>query len=103
MAEAVKYDQGKERFDLIPHGPLFEVARVYTMGAAKYGDYNWANGFAYSRIFAAMMRHAWKFWRGEQRDQEDGQPHLASVIWCAMTLMHFDMNEKYKEFDDRKL
>lgn len=55
---AVKNDAGKERFDLLPHGPLFELARVYTLGGAKYGDYNWTKGMAYGRIFAAMMRHA---------------------------------------------
>lgn len=104
MAEAIKNDAGKERFDLLPHGPLFELARVYTMGAGKYGDYNWAKGMSYGRIFAAMMRHAWKFWRGESHDAEDGQHHLSSVAWCAFTLMHYDLNPgKYKEFDDRKL
>ena len=104
MSEAIKHDSGKERFDLLPQGPLFEVARVYTIGAAKYGDYNWAKGFAFSRVFAAMMRHAWKFWRGESIDTEDGQQHLASVVWCAMTLMHFDTHqEKYKQFDDRPI
>ena len=65
MAEGVKYDQGKLRFDLIPNYPLEKLAEVYTIGASKYSDWNWAKGMNWSRIFAAIERHlqAWK--RGE--------------------------------------
>lgn len=102
QGEAVKHDTGKPDFSLLPVGPLFELVSVYTMGSKKYGAYNWAKGIAYGRIFAAMMRHAWKFWRGERHDPEDGQHHLSSVAWCAFTLMHFDLNEEqYGKFDDR--
>jgi hypothetical protein len=38
--EGLKFDEGKLRFDLIPIYPLEELARVYTIGAKKYGDYN---------------------------------------------------------------
>ena len=100
LSDAKKNDGGKERYDLIPAEPLLELARVYTMGAVKYGDYNWMGGFRFGRVFAAMMRHAWKFWRGERYDQEDGQPHLASVAWCAFTLMYYDFHtDRYKELD----
>ena len=68
-----KFDSNKLRFDLIPVEPLQELARVYTIGAKKYGDRNWENGLSWSRLFAAMMRHAWKFWMGERNDPEDGQ------------------------------
>lgn len=87
---AKKNDDGKLRYDLIPQYPLSEVAKVYTIGAKKYDDNNWRKGFRYGRVFAAMMRHAWNYWRGEDYDLEDGQHHLASVVWCAMTLMEFD-------------
>lgn len=86
---AKKNDDGKLRYDLIPQYPLSEVAKVYTIGAKKYDDNNWRKGFRYGRVFAAMMRHAWAYWRGEDYDPEDGQHHLASVIWCAMSLMEF--------------
>lgn len=102
-AAGYKNDIGKERFDLIPFGPLFELAKVYTMGATKYDDWNWAKGLAYSRVFAAMMRHAWKFWRGEEFDP-DGQHHLDSVAWCAFALREYQLHAgRYKEFDDRRI
>lgn len=95
----IKRDRGKLRFDLIPVKPLFKVAEVYTIGAVKYDDRNWEKGIKWGRIFAAMLRHAWNWWRGEKLDPEDGQHHLASVVWCALTLMEFE--ETHPELDDR--
>ena len=68
-----KDDTGKHRYDLIPPGPLDELARAYTIGAAKYGDRNWERGIAFSRLFAALQRHAWAFWSGEDESDDDGQ------------------------------
>lgn len=89
MSDGTKFDQDKERFDLIPADALVELAAVYNIGAKKYGDRNWENGMKWGRVFAAMMRHAWKWWRGEDVDQEDGQHHLASVAWCALSLLAY--------------
>ena len=98
-SKGVKHDQGKLRYDLLPTGPLEELVRVYTIGAAKYGDRNYEAGIKWSRIFGALMRHAWAFWRGESYDKENGQHHLASVAWCAMSLMLYEKTRK--DFDDR--
>jgi hypothetical protein len=98
--EGMKFDSEKERFDLIPPIPLMELANLYSRGAVKYGDRNWEEGIKWGRIFAAMMRHAWKWWAGEERDQEDGQHHLASVAWCALTLLEY--NRTHPECDDRE-
>ncbi len=97
--EGRKNDEGKARFDLLPVKPLFKVAEVYTIGAAKYGDRNWEKGIPWWRIFSAMMRHAWNWWRGEKLDPEDRQHHLASVVFCAFTLMEYE--ETHPELDDR--
>jgi len=96
---AVKYDEGKLRFDLIPPHSLFKLAQVYTIGAKKYSDRNWENGFPYGRVFAAMMRHAWRWWSGETADPVDGQHHLSSVAWCAFALMEYEYT--HPELDDR--
>lgn len=88
--QALRYDFGKLRYDLIPVVPKAELARVFTIGARKYGDNNWRNGFDFSRVLAALERHleAWK--AGEVIDQTDGQHHLASVMWGCMVLMEFE-------------
>ena len=94
-----KDDEDKLRFDLIPARPLEQVARVYTIGARKYDDRNWEKGLSWGRVFAAMMRHAWAWWRGETFDVTDGQHHLASVAWCALALMEYE--QTHQELDDR--
>ena len=94
-----KRDEGKLRYDLIPVGPLEKLAYVYTIGAEKYGDNNWRSGIAYSRIVAALMRHLEAWRAGRTVDPDDGQHPLASVAWCALTLMEYENTRP--EFDDR--
>lgn len=96
---AIKHDEGKPRYDLIPLEALDGLARLYALGARKYADRNWEKGMQWSRIFAALMRHAWKWFRGERFDTEDGQHHMLSVIWCAMALYTYDVRNAGE--DDR--
>lgn len=87
---ARKDDSGKLRFDLIPENSIKELAKVFTIGAKKYDDRNWEMGMKWGRVYAAMQRHAWAWWGGEKCDQEDGQHHLGSVMWCAAVLMEYE-------------
>lgn len=100
-AIAVKNDKGKPRFDLFPPEAMFATAEVFEIGSHKYDDRNWELGMSWGRVFGAMMRHAWKFWMGERYDKEDGQEHLASVIWCAMVLLTYE--HRKLGTDDRKV
>ena len=99
MTEGNKYDGDKERYDLIPAGPLNTLAQVYTMGAKKYDDRNWEKGIKWGRIFAAIMRHLWAFWRGEDLDQESGLPHPVHAAWGCFTLLEY--MRTHPELDDR--
>ncbi len=94
-----KNDVGKARFDLIPSQPLFALAELFAIGAKKYAPRNWEEGIDFGRIFAAMMRHAWAWWGGEELDPEDGQHHLTSVAWCAVTMM--ELQRTHPECDSR--
>lgn len=98
--EGRKDDKGKLRYDLIPIEPMKEFAKVWGIGAEKYGDRNWESGILWSRIFSAIFRHLLAFWNGEQFDPEDGQEHLASVAWGAFVLMEYEKTKR--EFDDRQ-
>jgi hypothetical protein len=89
--EGRKDDAGKARYDLIPGDAFDAVAKVFGLGAAKYESRNWEKGMRWGRVFAAMMRHAWAWWRGEKLDPENGQHHLASVAWCALALLAYDL------------
>jgi len=86
---ATKYDHGKPRYDLIPYEAIDALAEVYTIGATKYADDNWRGGMSWMRVFRALLSHAWKWARGQKRDP-DGQLHLASVMWCAATLIWYE-------------
>ena len=99
MTEGRKDDAGKLRYDLLPPYALEEVVRVYTLGAGKYGDNNYRRGINWSRVYAAMLRHLEAWRRGEEIAPDDGQLHLASVAWGALTLMEYARVRR--EFDDR--
>ncbi len=77
------------RFDLIPPHALTLLAEHYGRGSEKYEDHNWRRGYAWSLSFAALMRHAWAFWAGEDNDSETGTPHVVAVAWHALTLATF--------------
>jgi hypothetical protein len=98
--EGIKNDNQKLRYDLLTPIGLEELVKVYTYGSGLYGDYNWTKGIKYSRIFAAIMRHLWSWWRGEDIDKESGLNHVSHAAWGCMTLLHYQ--QKRKEFDDRE-
>lgn len=88
-----------ERFDLIPIGPLTELARHFGEGAKKYADRNWERGYEWNKSYAALMRHLTQFWGGEDRDPETGSKHIIAVAWHAMALAQF--MDQHPNFDDR--
>ena len=96
-----KYDAGKEPIDLLDPDYLFGTARVLAFGAGKYSPYNWAEGMKWSRVFAALMRHMWKWWRGEDKDEETGESHLYHASCCLMFLARYEADKKGE--DDRYL
>lgn len=98
-ADALRYNTGKARYDLIPPDALHELAEVYTKGAEKYEPRNWERGFQWMSCFSSMMRHAWAWARGEDRDAESGQFHMAHVAWNAMALLTFSIRQS--GVDDR--
>ena len=96
-----KDDTGKSRWDLMSPVFLDGIAHVLMFGANKYADRNWERGIAYGRVFAALMRHLWKWWGGASTDEETGYSHLWHAGCCLMFLAHFEASENYAEFDDR--
>lgn len=117
------------RLDLIPVGPLLELAEHYGKGARKYASHQWRQGYEWSKSYAALQRHLLAFWSGEDYDTcpEDGhgcsfqtaegepfQPeepgtcynhtgshHMAAVAWHAMCLLEF--KDRFPQHDDRYL
>ena len=88
-----------QRFDLIPVAPLWDLATVYGVGAKKYSERNWERGYRWSLSFAALQRHLFLFWRGEDNDRESGLSHLAHAAFHVFALLEY--LHKNKGTDDR--
>lgn len=99
-SETIKHDYGKPDFTLIPQEALLETAKVFTLGAQKYGVYNYSLGTNYRRYIAAAQRHMNKWLRGEDLD-EIGTNHLSNAI--ASLMMVLDNQITGKGIDDRNM
>jgi hypothetical protein len=88
----IKWDGDKPRFDLVPPFIEEEVAKVLTVGAAKYAPDNWKKvPDGKRRYIAAILRHISAYRQGETYDQDDGLHHMAHAICCAMFLGEADL------------
>ena len=89
---AARFDEGKNRHDLLPPHPIDQIALVYTYGTIKYDDDNWWKGMKWKKVIGPLLRHAWKWIRGETYDDESGLHHLAHCAWQCMCLMEYERN-----------
>ena len=96
--QGIKYDQDKDRWDLVPWAEFKEVVKVLTYGAKKYKDDNWQNiEDPKKRYLAACQRHITAWIIGEKLDQESTFHHLAHAICCLLFLMWFDSKEAIRK------
>lgn len=82
----------KPRLELVPYAAVSEIAEVLTFGAAKYDANNWCRGARWGRYFAALLRHLFAWWSGEEKDPETGKSHLAHAGCCLFFLMEYQRN-----------
>jgi len=97
--EGKRFNAGKLRHDLIDPWQIQELAKVYTMGAEKYGTHNWCKGQAWSTVLASLKRHISAFERGEDNDPESGNLHMIHAAWNALAIVSF--YRYYPQGDDR--
>lgn len=95
----LRYNQGKLRLDLLPENALRDVAKVFTMGAEKYGDNNWRRGMRWNNVVASLERHLSAFKRGEDFDPESGLPHISHLVANGLFLGEY--YTIYPQGDDR--
>lgn len=80
VLQGVHKDEGKPRLDLIPPEVLFALGKTLGKGLEKYEERNWEKGIPWTKIYASLQRHLWKFWGGEETDPESGLPHLYHAL-----------------------
>jgi hypothetical protein len=85
--------------NLLEPASLWEMAKVMTMGATKYGSYSWKEGIEFSRLLAAALRHIEQYNNGENLDPESGISHIAHASCCLMMLLWMHINRT--DLDDR--
>ena len=97
ISEGKKYDTGKNRMGLVLQGfsnALWEVGRVGTFGAKKYGEFNWCYlDNAKSRYKDALFRHLFQYMQGKDLDDESGIKHLSHACWNALALLEFELKD----------
>lgn len=98
--EGIKFDEDKPRYELLTTEFLEGISYVLTFGAKKYAPRNWEKCICYSRIFGALMRHLWAWWRGYDVDPETGLSHLWHAGCCLMFLITYE-ERKNANLDDR--
>ena len=76
---ANRLDAGKPRFDLLHPVATRDLARVFTFGAAKYGDTNWQRGMNWTKMIASAKRHLNAIESGIDYDEESGMLHAAHL------------------------
>lgn len=89
-ATFMKQDAGKVRLGLLPPRAVEAVGRVLTHGATKYAPGNWKRMDDRTRYVDALLRHAFAYVRGEKRDPESGEHHLAHAVCCALYLVELE-------------
>lgn len=70
---------GKGRFDLLPWGAIWEVAKHSQRGADHYGSHNVDKGIPTSCLLDSCIRHLCKHLMGYT-----DEPHLVAAAWNAL-------------------
>lgn len=76
-------------YDLVPFQEITDAyARVAEHGAKKYAPWNWSLGLARVQLLGSLLRHAFAYLRGEERDRDSGLLHSDHILWNAVALSH---------------
>jgi len=99
---AVRDDDGKMKWHLLPVPALLALCKVFHGGAIKYNDDNWRKGLKYSRIYRSMISHFMKWLASDSSyDKELGTHHLMMVAWGCFVLYMYEVIYKFVDLDDR--
>jgi hypothetical protein len=103
--EAVKFDDGKVDWTLVPFEALEGMVQVLEFGAKKYDRWNWTTGggFKWTRVLASCLRHLFAFMRGEDNDPESGLSHISHCQCNLLFLAYYIRNKDKMTKDDRNV
>ena len=93
-----KRSEKRLRFDLIPIEALEAYAERATIGAEKYGDFNWQKGGPsfFQDAKNHLYYHLLCYLNGRLDDEKAITDHLKAVIWNAGSLLWWELTGKNK-------
>jgi len=100
---AVKHDDNKTDWSLMPWECVEEINKVLDFGARKYAPNNWrtGSGFSYTRVISSLLRHTFAWVRGEDLDPESGLSHLSHMGCNVIFLIYYNKHKARYNNDDR--
>ena len=103
--EAIKHDDGKPDWSLVPFESLEGMVKVLEFGAQKYAGWNWTTngGFPYMRVMRSCLRHLFAWSRGEDIDPESGLSHIHHAMCNLLFISHYIGNKEKYNKDDRQV
>lgn len=76
-------------YDLVPFQEITDAfTRVAEFGAVKYEPWNWSKGLKRVQLLGSLLRHAFAYLRGQDRDADSGLLHTDHILWNAVALCH---------------
>ncbi len=99
MMTAIRYDEGKTDWSLMPFEAVEEINKVLEFGAKKYAPNNWKKGFPVNKVLNSCLRHLFSYMRGEKVDPESGLSHISHAACNLLFILYFlKYKEKYSTF-----
>src|ERR1035437_3977488 len=100
LGTGLKFDEDKNRWDLLPIDCVEDVVKILTFGAKKYSANNWQQvEDGENRYYAALMRHLSVSRQGEKIDPESGLSHLSHVMCNVVFLLWLEKHEISNDID----
>jgi hypothetical protein len=99
---ALRKNEGKIRYDLIPVEWEEQLAKLLTAGCLKYSDRNWERSVGKpesvewrQKCYASARRHIAAWQRGEITDPEHKEliHHLTAAAWNFLAIVFYDIRE----------
>lgn len=89
--EGIKYDQGKDPWQLLPWDALRAIVKVLAFGADKYQARNWEKGMHWDRVYRATIEHLTEWFQHGGADPETGYSHLWHAGCCILFLIAYEI------------
>ncbi len=89
----IKFDDTKNKMDLIPPETLESLGGVLTYGANKYAPNNWKL-ISKDRYIAALLRHLVAYEKEPKSKDESGYLHIEHVLANAAFLSYFETHKE---------